>query len=134
MIYKNPVKNKYGIRSGISKRMCFGICCDSKKECRDQLKSKVGYYDSLKYRFVVSQWGENDLEEHQKYLKDREEEREDKRKEAAYRKECFKWVEENKIRLNEEWLAKFEAKSYQNIKVKKSSLEQWLLKPERVEK
>lgn len=130
--YKNPLLGKYGIRSSISKSMCFGICCDSKKECREELRSKVGYYDSLKYRFVVSEWYQNDLDEYQKYLKDREEEREYRRKDQEYRKECFKWVKENKKRLNEEWLTKFETKTYQNIKVKRSALEQWLLKPERL--
>lgn len=48
------------------------------------------------------------------------------------RKECSKWIEENKRNLNEEWLSKFEAKYYQNVKVKKSALQQWLLKPERL--
>lgn len=134
MIYKIPVKGKYGIRSGVSKRMCFGICCDSKKECRDKLKNKVGYYDSLKYRFIVSQWSDSDLEEHKKFLEEKKKKKEDKRKEMTYRKECHTWVEEHKCQLNDEWFYKFEAGYYPNIKVKKSALEQWLNKPERIKK
>ena len=130
--YKHPVKGKLGIRSGVSKRMCFGICCDSKKECREELQNHVGYYDSLKYRFHISEWSDNDLQEHQKYLEEKIEQKKEKQKEFAYRKECGEWVNEHKYFLKDEWLDKFENLIFQNIKVRKHVLEQWLQNPNRI--
>lgn len=130
-VYKTPIKGKLGIRSGVSKRMCFGICCDSKKECMEELRGSVGYYDSLKWRFHVSTWGDEDMRQHEEFLKARAEERAERKKEREYRKECFKWVEENKILLKDEFLKRLEEKSWINIKVKREALKQWLSMPER---
>lgn len=130
--YKEPVKGKLGIRSHISKRMCFGICCDTKKECLDELRDRVGYYDSFKYRFHTSSWSESDMLQHQEYLKEMAEWRKSQREERKYRKECAKWINEHKSLLKEEFLERLENKSWINVKVKKEALKMWLTMPERV--
>lgn len=130
-IYKQPIKGKCGIRSGVSGKMVFGICCDTAKECKSELTAHVGYYGSLKWRWHTSQWNENDLADHQKYLEEKREMREAKKEEWRYRKECAKWVNENKHKLKDEYIKKID-ESEQGIKIKMSWLKQWLNMPERL--
>lgn len=129
--YKIPLKGKLGIRSGVSKKMVFGICCDSKKECMNELRLHIGYYDSLKWRWHTSQWNNDDLVDYQKYLKEMKELREAQKEDFRYRKECAKYVNENKHRLKDEYLKRLDESAI-NIKVKKRNLEQWLSMPDRV--
>lgn len=129
--YKTPVKGKFGVRSGVSGKMAFGICCDSKKECMSELSAHVGYYDSLKWRWHVSQWNDEDLSYHQKYIEEMMKMREAKKEEWRYRKECAKWVNENKHKLKDEYIKKID-ESEQGIKIKMSWLKQWLSMPNRL--
>lgn len=130
-IYKQPILGKLGIRSGVSGNMCFGICCDSKKECNSELQAHVGYYDSLKWRWHTSTWSEKDLKRHQEYLETKREMRKAQQEERQLRKECAKWVNENKHKLKDEYIKKLDNSSA-NIKVKKEMLTQWLSIPDRV--
>ncbi len=130
-IYSEPLKGKLGIRSGVSGNMVFGICCDSKKECLSELRGHIGYYDSLKWRWHTSQWNDRDMEAYQEYLETKREMRKAQQEERQLRKECAKWVNENKHKLKDEYIKKLDNSSA-NIKVKKEMLTQWLSIPDRV--
>ena len=62
MTYTKPIIGKFGIRSRITKKMAFGICADTKRECKTALIYKIGYWESQRYRWQVSQWRKSDLE------------------------------------------------------------------------
>lgn len=126
-VYTTPIAGKLGVRSGVSHKMVFGICCDSKKECMDSLRSRIGYYQSLKWRWIISQWNSKDLKDQQEYYKGIEESQ-------KFRKECTKeyinYINENKYKLKDKFLEKFN-KLYMNVKSKKNCLEKWLSMPDR---
>ena len=61
MVYDKPILGKCGIRSKVSKKMAFGICCDYAREYKQELIKKIGYWESEKYRWMYSNWSQKDL-------------------------------------------------------------------------
>lgn len=61
MIYNKPILGKCGVRSKISKKMAFGICCDCARECKSELIKKIGFWESQKYRWQYDNWNKNDI-------------------------------------------------------------------------
>lgn len=61
MTYTKPIIGKFGIRCRITKRMWFGICADTRRECKTVLFHKIGFWESQNRRWQVSQWNENDI-------------------------------------------------------------------------
>ena len=94
----------------------------------DSLRSRIGYYQSLKWRWIISQWNSKDLKDQQEYYKGIEESQ-------KFRKECTKeyinYINENKYKLKDKFLEKFN-KLYMNVKSKKNCLEKWLSMPDRI--
>ena len=77
MLYEHPQVGKVGVISHVSKNLVFGICADTKKEARARLREKVGYNDSLKYRWGTCIWTDINVKEwevqrkeHEEYLAD----------------------------------------------------------------
>lgn len=61
MIYSKPILGKCGVRSKISKKMVFGICCDYARECKSELIKKIGFFGAEKYRWRYENWNKNDI-------------------------------------------------------------------------
>lgn len=118
-IYKNPVLGKYGIRSGVSKNLVFGICCDTALECWEQLDKHMGYWDTQKYRWFISQWYEDDIKEQEEFIEEKKEERrkrkEEKRERERLRKEHIQLILDNMNKLDNEQLAKFNNKHQSKV-------------------
>lgn len=46
---------KWGVWSGVSRKFVFGISTQTKREARSALIKKVGFFDSLKYRWKIKE-------------------------------------------------------------------------------
>ena len=64
--YNPPIVGKAGVRSGVSKRLVFGICCDTKKEALNELRSRIGW-DSAKWRWKIASWSKDDMNDYEDY-------------------------------------------------------------------
>ena len=64
--YDPPIVGKVGVRSGVSKKMAFGICCDTKKEALDKLRKRIGW-DSAKWRWKTDSWNKADIKDYEEY-------------------------------------------------------------------
>jgi len=108
MKYNPPAKGKFGIYSALSKRKVFGICCDTKKECFDELKKHIGY-DAQKYRWKCSLWTDSDLQAHFQQKEEYKDFIENRKLEVQKLKENKKYIAENLHKLSENQLEKFKS-------------------------
>lgn len=137
-LYNKPILGKFGIRSACSKRMAFGICADTKKECFDELKNHIGYYDTLKYRWFASPWYEDDIKEQENFEQEMIEFKENQKKERIEKKEKAKFIKNNLDNLKDEYIEKFKKSflsydgAYRNIREAYTVLKQWLSMTNRV--
>ena len=136
--YNPPVVGKIGVRSGVSKKLAFGICCDSKKEALAELRSRIGR-DSLKWRWKTASWNKEDLKQYEEYKQEMKELKEEQEVDRREKREKAIFIRNNIDKLTDEYKEKFEKSfvyegetKYHHVRSAYTTLNQWLERPERV--
>ena len=136
--YNPPIVGKVGVRSGVSKKMAFGICCDTKKEALDELRNRIGW-DSVKWRWKTDSWGNADIKEYEEYKREMKELREQQELDRKEKREKVLFIKANIDKLKEEYIERFnntfmfsDRKSYYNVRSAYHTLNEWLKTPERL--
>ena len=136
--YNPPIIGKVGVRSGVSKNMAFGICCDSKKEALDELRSRIGR-DSLKWRWKTDSWSKADMKDYEDYKQEMKELRERQELDRKEKQEKALFIKANIDKLTDEYKEKFKKSfvyegetKYHHVRSAYTTLNQWLERPERV--
>ena len=136
--YNPPVLGKIGLRSSVSKKMAFGICCDTKKEARDELRNAIGW-DAAKWRFKTASWNKADMKEYEDYLQELKAVREKQELDRKEKREKALFIKANINKLKDEYIEKFnksftdrDRKTYHNVRSAYNVLNEWLKMPERV--
>ena len=136
--YNPPIVGKVGVRSGVSKKMAFGICCDTKKEALDELRSRIGW-DSAKWRWKTDSWSKADMKDYEEYKQEMKELRERQELDRKEKREKALFIRANIDKLKEEYIEKFnksfmytDRKTYHNVRGAYHTLNEWLKMPERL--
>lgn len=136
--YNPPIVGKVGVRSGVSKNMVFGICCDTKKEALAELSNRIGR-DSFKWRWKTDSWSKADMKGYEAYKQEMKELREQQELDRKEKREKALFIRANIDKLKEEYIERFnksfmysDRSSYYNVRSAYTTLNQWLKMPERV--
>lgn len=136
--YNPPIVGKVGIRSGVSKKMAFGICCDTKKEALAELRSRIGW-DSAKWRWKTVSWSKADMKDYEDYKQEMKELREQQELDRKEKREKALFIKANIDKLKDEYIEKFNKyfmcsgrKTYHNVRSAYHTLNEWLKMPERL--
>ena len=136
--YNPPVLGKIGLRSSDSKKMAFGICCDTEKEARDELRNGIGW-DAVKWRLKTDSWNKADMKEYEDYLQEMKAVREKQELVRKEKREKALFIKANINKLKDEYIEKFnksftdrDRKTYHNVRSAYNVLNEWLKMPERV--
>ena len=135
--YNPPTLGKVGVRSGVSKKMVFGICCDTKKEALGELRSRIGS-DSVKWRWKTDFWNNADINDYEAYKQEMREIREQQKLDRKEIQEKVLFIRDNINKLKDEYMYKFEQSfvcangNYHNIRSAFNILNEWLKMPERL--
>jgi hypothetical protein len=107
VVHKEPTLGKMGVFSQVSKSFVFGICCDSKKECLEELGNHIGFYDKLKYRWSCKAWTEIAIFEWKEQRKEHEEFINERKKQIEQMKINEKFIRDNLHKLTEKQQEKY---------------------------
>lgn len=136
--YNPPIVGKVGVRSGVSKKMAFGICCDTKKEALDELRNRIGW-DSVKWRWKTDSWSKADMKEYEEYKREIKIFRMQQESERKLKRQIVSYIKVNIDKLKDEYIEKFnntfmfsDRKSYYNVRSAYHTLNEWLKMPERL--
>lgn len=136
--YNPPIVGKVGVRSGVSKKMAFGICCDTKKEALDKLRKRIGW-DSAKWRWKTDSWSKADIKDYEEYKHELKIFRMQQESERKLKRQLVSYIKANITKLKDEYIEKFnktfmfsDGSVYYNIKSAYHTLNKWLKMPERL--
>lgn len=136
--YNPPIVGKVGVRSGVSKKMVFGICCDTKKEALAELRSRIGW-DSVKWRWKTDSWSKADMNDYEDYRQEMKELRKQQKLDRKEKREKAIFIRANIDKLKEEYIERFnksfidsDRSCYYNVRSAYHTLNKWLKMPERL--
>lgn len=139
--YNPPIVGKVGVRSGVSKKMAFGICCDTKKEALDELRNRIGW-DSAKWRWKTDSWSNADMKDYEDYKREMKVFRMQQESERKLKRKLVSYIKANITKLKDEYIEKFnkifmiymfsDRKCYYNVRTAYHTLNEWLKMPERL--
>lgn len=136
--YNPPIVGKVGVRSGVSKKMAFGICCDTKKEALAELRGRIGW-DSAKWRWKTDSWNKADIKEYEEYKRELKVFRMQQESERKLKRKLVTYIKANINKLKDEYIERFnktfmfsDKKSYYNVRSAYHTLNKRLKMPERL--
>ncbi len=139
--YDPPIVGKVGVRSGVSKKMAFGICCDTKKEALDKLRKRIGW-DSAKWRWKTDSWNKADIKDYEEYKHELKIFKMQQESERKLKRKLVSYIKANITKLKDEYIEKFnktfmiymfdDKKGYYNVRSAYHTLNKWLEMPERL--